>query len=90
MCSCINIIKAHLEKSKQKSKSGFFPIAIAYWSRLGIFRQNGENPTKLGWLDSKETQGHAADRERQKPNGSSQNENVHLPTVEAKSQYFRV
>ena len=64
MCSCINIIKAHLEKSKQMSKSGFFPIAIAYWSRLGIFRQNGENTTKLGWLDSKETQGQLIGKDR--------------------------
>ena len=57
MCSCINIIGTHLEKSKQMSKSGFFPIPIAYWSGFGIFRQNGENPTKLGWLDGKETRG---------------------------------
>ena len=27
---------------------GIFPIAIVYWSRFGIFKQNGNNPDEMG------------------------------------------
>ena len=39
-------------KIRTDVKNRVFPIPIAYWSGCGIFKQNWENPTKLGWLDS--------------------------------------
>ena len=39
-------------KIRTDVKIRIFPILIAYWSGFGIFKQNWENSTKLGWLDS--------------------------------------
>ena len=36
--------------SEHESKSGFFPIPIAYWSGFGIFKQNRDNPDEIGMV----------------------------------------
>ena len=39
--------KNSYEISEQMSKSGFFPIPIAFWWGFGIFKQNRGNPDEI-------------------------------------------
>ena len=52
LCSCINIIRIHLKKSKQMSKLGFFLSRSHVGLNSGSSSKIGKIPTKLEWLDS--------------------------------------
>ena len=51
-CSCINIIRIHLKKSKQMSKLGFFLSRSHVGLNSGFSSKIGRIPTKSEWLDS--------------------------------------
>ena len=52
LCSCINIIRIHLKKSKQMSKLGFFLSRSHVGLNSGFSSKTGRMPMKSEWLDS--------------------------------------